>query len=228
MMRKVRKTIKLVLILTGCLLALLTSACNKSYQVIPVDPQTGYFSNKKPDPAEILKNQPLSGIDEYKIIYLRGLNACDNHFCLNYVRSMIANVNQFETIFTKTELEQFIIKNGLSNSITNISDLVGLNQLSQKIGKFLVVDASIEYIEQFALHQFELKVSNPIDGEMYFNTYQAEKNWAGLDEPVFYPVFNAFIDWIKISKQAAPSKAAAHKIGFPGSKPSDFPTHKVQ
>jgi hypothetical protein len=196
---------------------LLAIGCNKTYQVIPVDTETGYFSNKKPEPAEILKSQPLAGIDAYKIIYLRGLNACDNHFCLNYVRSMIANVNQFETLFTKTELEQFIIKNGLSNSITNISDLVGLNQLSQKIGKFLVVDASIEYIEQFALHQFELKVSNPVDGEMYFNTYRAEKNWAGLDEPVFYPVFNAFIDWIKISKQATPSKTADLVIGLPAS-----------
>lgn len=214
-MKRVRKTIKLGLILPGCLLALLAIACNKSYQVISVDPQTGYFSNKKPDPAEILKNRPLSSIDEYKIIYLRGLNACDNHFCLNYVRGMIANVNQFETIFTKAELEQFIIKNGLSGSVTNISDLVGLNQLSQKIGKFLVVDAGIEYIEQFALHQFELKVSSPVDGEMYFNAYRAEKNWAGLDEPVFYPVFNAFIDWIKISKQTAPSKTAAHTNRFP-------------
>lgn len=189
-------------VLVSLLVALLTSSCGQSYQVIKPNPTTGYFSELKVNKREILISRPLKDVKEYNLVYLRGKEGCLAGPCYNFTKSMLLNLGVFEQVIGTNELEQVIIKGGPSHSVSNITDLVGLNQLSAQIGKFLVVDASMSQVPGYSgLFQFEVEIKNPTDGETYFHAYRAGRNYTGLDNPILYPVFNAIIDWLKDSSR---------------------------
>jgi hypothetical protein len=109
-----------------------------------------------------------------------------------YYRS-ISNSNVFERVFSEAELEQYILQNGIDN-VTDTSSLISLRNLSRSVGPFLVIRPYFEWQGGYD-YRASLEV---IDAETSQTLYRAEKrafNFSGLDGPLFYPLFNAFLDW---------------------------------
>jgi len=110
-----------------------------------------------------------------------------------FVTSFV-NMNMFEEVLDKEGLEKLVIEKGLTDRVTNVSDKIGLHHLQSHMGVFLVVEPYSIW-EGGYNYSAELKAFDPETGETVFHVTNEAINWAGLDKPLFYPLFNAFIDW---------------------------------
>lgn len=112
----------------------------------------------------------------------------------------------FSKTATKGDLETLVIEWKLADKVGNISDLIGLNQLQKQIGPFLVVEPHVEWRGGYNFYA-NLKAIDPETGETVLHIEQTAFNWSGLDDPLFFPLFNAFLQWTKGEKIAtAPKK----------------------
>jgi len=91
-------------------------------------------------------------------------------------------------------MEALVIGRGISEKVQNISDLIGLKNLSSEIGPFLVVEPHAEHKIGYNF-EASLKVVDAQTGETVLQLRNKAFNWDGLDKPLFYPLFNSFLDW---------------------------------
>lgn len=123
-------------------------------------------------------------------------------FFLNSVK----NMGVFTTVSTKADLEKMIIERKLTDKVSNVSDMIGLNNLQKQIGPFIVVEPNAEWRGGYDFVA-SIKVSDPESGETVLQVEQKAFNWAGLDKPLFYPLLNAFSEWTQ-GKTITTSSAA--------------------
>ncbi len=100
---------------------------------------------------------------------------------------------------TKDEMEQYVVRNNLAEKVANISDNIGLFRLQKEIGNFLICEANAEQIGRYGF-KFYFKIIDPANSDVLLEIDHYGVNWAGLDRPLFNPVFNYYIDWLKKNK----------------------------
>ena len=152
------------------------------------------------EPEEILVEKDID-INEYsQFLFVKAINSegifLNKDIYNNYILKTLINIGEFKNFYTQNDLEKFVIQNGLTEKITNISDNIGLFNLSKNIGKFLICECNFEYLLRFNF-RFDFKIINPMNSEILFHIRHNAINWGGLDRPLFNPVFNKYIDWIK-------------------------------
>ena len=84
-----------------------------------------------------------------------------------FIQSFV-NMDVFELVLDKEGIENLVIEKGLVDKVTSVSD-----------------------------NRAELKAYDPETGKLLLHLTNAAFNWAGLDKPLFYPLFNAFLDWTR-------------------------------
>ena len=112
-----------------------------------------------------------------------------------FIQSFV-NMDVFELVLDKEGIENLVIEKGLVDKVTSVSDKIGLYHLQKEIGIFLVVEPYAEYVGGYD-YRAELKAYDPETGKLLLHLTNAAFNWAGLDKPLFYPLFNAFLDWTR-------------------------------
>ena len=112
-----------------------------------------------------------------------------------FLKESMQNIRFFGRVADQQELEAYVVQHGLSGRSPNITDLVGLHSLQEVVGNFLVAEMTVEFKGGYRF-EAELKVIDLGRGETVFEASSKATNWDGLDEPLFYPLLNALVDWL--------------------------------
>jgi hypothetical protein len=106
------------------------------------------------------------------------------------------NMKVFDQVMNKADMENLVIEKKLTDKISSVSDKIGLHSLGKEIGAFLVVEP---YVEWKGGYDFiaNLKAYDSENGKDVLVLENKAFNWAGLDKPLFYPLFNAFLEWVR-------------------------------
>ena len=91
--------------------------------------------------------------------------------------------------------EKKLMDNDKVPNVSEMIDMVGLHDLQKKIGDFLVVEPYVEYKGGY-LNEAEIKVIDPETGEIVLLLHKKAFNWSGVDQSLFFLLFNSFPEWI--------------------------------
>jgi hypothetical protein len=168
------------------------AGCSSTLKPASPDPKTGHFPTISGiSPGGVQKAEKFD--PKYlQMLYVKTDSKSDrlNTFYLQ----TFTNMGRFQKVVGKDELEGLVIQRGLADKVQNISDMIGLKNLSNVIGPFLVVEPTAEYKGGYN-YGAALKTTDAETGIVVLLVKNSAINWAGLDEPLFYPLFNVFLDW---------------------------------
>jgi hypothetical protein len=179
---------------------LLLSACSSTMKAVKPD-ATGAFPTKDQlKPAEVIVNERFDLSPYRRLVYVQVGEKSEVYE--TFIVDSIRNMDYFEKVLTKTGFEQELISSGKSDSVSNISDLIGLRGASKAYGPFLVVSTDVEWLGGYDFTA-SIKAIDPMTGRTLYHAKRKAFNWAGLDKPLFYPLFNGFLGWVNANKTAA-------------------------
>ncbi|MCF8207481.1 MAG: hypothetical protein K9J82_20525 [Methylotenera sp.] len=185
--------------------ATLLSGCSSTLKSRDIDAATGRFPTDTLLATDGVKTEKPFQAKYRELAYIK----TDGNKNAEYNSFLTANFSKtkaFTKIVKKDELESLIIERKLTDKVSNISDLIGLNQLQKQIGPFLIIEPYVEWKGGYNFFG-SIKAIDPETGETVFLVEQTAFNWAGLDDPLFFPLFNAFLEWTKGEKiRTAPKK----------------------
>jgi hypothetical protein len=174
--------------------ALLLSACATNAPK-PMDPSTGLFPTMSVlDTGAVKVSKPFDPKFRH-LVYVKVPDGKPKEFSEFYVAEL-RNMNLFDQVASKSDLEAIVIQRNLADRVTNVSDMVGLHRLAEQIGPFLVVEPSFEFKGGYS-YTGRLLVVDPATGETQLSLQQNAFNWAGLDSPLIYPLLNGFVQWAR-------------------------------
>jgi hypothetical protein len=172
--------------------ALALASCSSTFKPGTLDTQTGHFSTDSHlAPNAVEKEEKFD--DKYlPLLYVKTDVKSDrlNSFYIDSFK----NMHRFQQVLGKDDMEALVINRGLSSKVQNVSDLIGLKNLSGEIGPFLVVEPLAEQKSRYGFDA-SLKAIDAESGQTVLELRNSAFNWSGLDKPLFYPLFNAFLDW---------------------------------
>jgi hypothetical protein len=184
---------------------LLLSGCSSTMKAVKPD-ATGAFPTKDQlKPAEVIVNEPIDLSPYRHLVYVQVGEKSEVYE--TFIVDSIRNMDYFEKVLTKTGFEQELIASGKSDNVSNISDLIGLRGASKAYGPFLVVSTDVEWLGGYDFTA-SIKAIDPVTGRTLYHAKRKAFNWAGLDKPLFYPLFNGFLGWVNANKGAAAATAA--------------------
>ena len=179
---------------------LLLSACSSTMKAVKPD-ATGAFPTKDQlKPAEVIVNERFDLSPYRRLVYVQVGEKSEVYE--TFIVDSIRNMDYFEKVLTKTGFEQELISSGKSDNVSNISDLIGLRGASKAYGPFLVVSTDVEWLGGYDFTA-SIKAIDPMTGRTLYHAKRKAFNWAGLDKPLFYPLFNGFLGWVNANKTAA-------------------------
>lgn len=184
---------KLLKIGTLLLVSLSMTACVTQFAVTNPDEKTGYYATGKDQyqKATTVISEKVDLTVFKSLAYVQG-----SDFFVKQTR----NIGYFDEVLDKKGLESKIIEKGLQDKVTDVSSLLGLNNLYRHYQPFLYVSTNIETKGDKEFVQLIAK--DPSNGKTLF-TSEAEMDfvWSGVsDQNTFYPLFNSFIDWLKYNQ----------------------------
>lgn len=175
------------------MLALAVSGCSTTLKPRTLDPTTGQFATDTKLSADSVKTQKPF-VEKYKVLaYVKTDDSKAKEYNAFFVES-ISNMGTFNKVVTKQDLEALVLQRKLTDKVSNISDLIGLNQLAKQIGSFLVVEPYVEWKGGYNFFA-HLRAIDAESGETVLLLEQNAFNWAGLDDPLFFPLMNGFLQW---------------------------------
>lgn len=169
-------TIMLMAFLVGC----------TTLKVVEPDPQTGLFPASKS--ATVTKNVAID-IDSKRSLIL----VPNGDFTIN----MVKNIGYFDEVIDFVALEKIIIREKLTDVVPSVDDRIGLNKAATAYRPFLWLrwDSRQDGSKRYS----QLVLTDPITLEDYFLAETLlDHVWAGVnDQNNFYPMFNAFVNYLK-------------------------------
>jgi hypothetical protein len=168
------------------------AACSSTLKPSTPNPSTGYFATEsKISKGGVVTEAPFDS-KYLGILYVKTDVKSDklNDF---YVTTF-KNMAKFGKVYDRSNLETLVIQQGLADKVPNISDLIGLKHLSDVIGPVLVVEPQAQFEGGYRFSA-SLRAVDAQTGQEVLLLKNRAFNWAGLDQPLFYPLFNGFLDW---------------------------------
>lgn len=185
------KRFALLLVLAATFL----SGCSTTLKTRDIDAATGRFpTSTLLDNGGVKVEKPFQA--KYKTLAYIKTDGNKNAQYNDFLMANFTKINAFTKVVKKDELESLVIERKLTEKVSNISDLIGLNQLQKQIGPFLIVEPYVEWKGGYNFYS-SIKAIDPESGETVLHIEQNAFNWAGLDDPLFFPLFNAFLQWTK-------------------------------
>jgi len=187
------------------LLILLLISCTSYLKPGVLDPTTSYFPTKSKIPSNgVLVEEPFQ--KRYKkllFVYTTPTTSSDVNIDVLITQSF-KNMEVFDKVVTKYEMEQLIYDNNLQNEVITMTDRLELHNLYKQIGDFLMVriDAELYKMNSSGHYFIDFQVSDPKDGKLVL---QIRNSFADLiirsvDHGLLYPMYNAFLEWTRGEK----------------------------
>jgi hypothetical protein len=171
------------------------TGCAAPFKPANINPQTGLFStNVEVDKKHIKILSPLTGVQESNYVFLRTYASYGgNDRFYEFMKDALIKIG-FRTVYSERELSQMIIKSGLSVYVTNISDLISLNNLAKITGPYLIVEANVFRVTD-TVFRFDLQIIEPLSGDTYLEISRIRNNWFDMDTEINYPILNIIKQW---------------------------------
>jgi len=177
-------------LLFGCLLA----GCNTTLHIEKPDATSGLYATQTVlKPADVRVEEKFDPAYT-RMVYLKIDAEIPNPQFVDFFVAALKDMHVFKKVATKDDLEALVIQRNLGSKVPSVSDLVGLNNLSKEIGPFLIVEPNAAFKGGY---NFEgtLKAIDAGTGKTVLWIQMTAFNMAGLDEPLFHPMLNGFINW---------------------------------
>lgn len=166
-------------------------SCATSLKVTNLN-DSGYFNTKRfVDKVLFASDVDISNYK--KLLYVKSelhRNNYDDFLVGSFYRMGI-----FENVVGKKELERMIVEKGFEDKVKDVSSFIQLRQFQKLYGNFLILDLDDVRKSPGLYYKAHLKVYDPSNGEILLHIFKEGVNWSGIDQPIFYPLFNGFLDW---------------------------------
>lgn len=178
------------------LVAGLLAGCNATFETQTPNAATGLFAS-----TSALKPENVKVVEKFdpayeQMLYLKVNAETPNPRFVNFFESAFKSMHTFKKVVTKDDLQRIVIERNLGSKVPSVSDLVGLNNLSKEIGPFLIVEPNAVFKGGY-MFEGTLKVTDASTGKVVLSIDKTAFNMAGLDDPLFNPMLNGFIDWTR-------------------------------
>ncbi|SIT48864.1 conserved exported hypothetical protein [Paraburkholderia piptadeniae] len=178
------------------LFAGLLAGCNTTLHVEKPDPTSGlYATHTVLKPADVRVAEKFDPAYS-QMVYLKINAETPNPRFVDFFAAALKEMHTFKKVVTKDDLQAIVIERNLGSKVPSVSDLVGLNNLSKEIGPFLIVEPNAIFKGGY---NFEgtLKAIDASTGKTVLLIDMTAFNMAGLDDPLFHPMLNGFINWTR-------------------------------
>lgn len=194
--------------ITLSLLAILLAGCSSSGQVRQLNSSGVFPAGAQVAQREVKVAKPFSA--KYKQMAYLMVNEEVENPNTKFMIKLIKNSGVFQKTVDIPEMERLIVERNLQGLVSGATDLISLNKLQQQIGPFVIVEPVVDWAGGYN-HTAIIKIVDPATGETVLHLEKTAFNWDGLDDPLTYPVMNAFLQWsrgeqISVSTQAAPKQ----------------------
>ena len=181
------RTVVLLLALAG---SLLISACGTKLKVAELDSTTGYLTYKgKVAKATVLtgKKGSLARYNSTVFVMQRG----------EYAANQMKATKLFKTVLNIEDMQKVVVQNNLQEKVATVTEPIALSRLAKSWKPFLWVD--FDKVTKENKPYLRMLAYNPENYETLFSAdVYVDYVWEGTnDQNVSYPLFNAFIDWVK-------------------------------
>lgn len=175
-----------------CILVALSSlwllACS-SQRVVELD-SSGHYPGR--NTATVLLSKPFD-MDSRKDLVVVPAN--------DFLKGELANIHYFTEIITPDELQKAVVKNGLSDRVPSIADLIGISNAAKYYKPFLWFHTKVHGANRDMYTQFILTDPVTLDDLFIVETH-LDFIWTGVnDQNNWYPMFNALIEYIKANSR---------------------------
>jgi len=163
------------------------TACGASvFKIVEMDSKTGCFPSDKK--ATVVKKATID-IDYRKSLILV--------FNPTFGKGMVENIGYFEKVISSDDLEKIIVTENLSDKVPSVEGRIGMNNAAKHYMNFLWLRYNLrrDGAKQYA--QFILTDALTLEDFFITETY-LDRVWSGInDQNNWYPMFNAFVDYIR-------------------------------
>jgi hypothetical protein len=161
---------------------------------VNIDQATGQFpASADVDKKYIKIYRPFSGVQNVNFVYLRAYSPYGEDRFYEFMKDALLKIG-FKVTYSEKELSQRIIAIGLSNYVTNISDLISLNNLAKVTGPFLVVECNTFRLSD-VVYRFDLRLIDPLSGDTHLEISRIRTAWLDVDKEINYPILNVIKQW---------------------------------
>jgi len=179
------------------LIVLFLVSCSSYYKPPVLDSESKSFSTTSKIPSNgVLMEEPFQ--KRYKNIVFVYNTTGDFNFD-KYITNSFKNMNIFDAVFTQYEMEQLIFNKNLQDEITSITRVSELQELYNHIGDTLVMRINKLKVREHA-YQVSFEVFDAKNGKLVLHIRNYAYLWTGIDEPLYYPMFNAILEWARGDK----------------------------
>ena len=175
--------------------AVVLASCSTTLQVDePVAETQRFDTGTVVDPESIIVAETIDLSDRLNFLIVRtdGDNVAEY---TSFFKESIIALGQFQNVYLTEDFELKIIQDGNAETIGEVSGPIGMTRASEVYGPFMTATFSTAF-EGGYTYSATLIVRDAIDGRTLFQVEHSAFNWWGLDQPLFYPVMNAFADWV--------------------------------
>lgn len=200
--------------ITFAFAATLLGGCSSSGQIRQLNNSGIFPASAQMAPSEVKVAKAFDG--KYKQMAYLLVNTETESRDTKFLVRLVKDSGVFQKTIEIPDMERLIIERQLQGQVSGTTDLISLSKVQQKIGPFLIVEPVVEWSGGYN-HTATIKAIDPASGETVLHLEKTAFNWSGLDDPLTYPVMNAFLQWsrgeqISVSTQApAPAPAPAPK-----------------
>ncbi len=187
-----KKTIYIAIVLTSALL--LSNGCSTVGKPSEIDPATGKIKSQSVY-GEIKAKTVVSEripVQKYRPLILT-LGA-------KFFKEQTIKLGYFDTVVNRQDMEQLLIKEGKSDIVTDVTNLLSWKKIADNYKPFFVLKPDIR--EEGRTSYAQLKVIQAdTAAEVFVAEIKMDFMWKGVnDDTVFYPLYNEFIDWLNANK----------------------------
>ncbi|PSV27365.1 hypothetical protein C9J44_15970 [Photobacterium sp. GB-27] len=172
----------------------LLSGCSTTLKPTTVGSTTGEFkTNHKISYGGVKLNEDYK--EEYsKLVFIKTDEKSKkyNEFFLKSVE----NTKKFEKVVDVKGMEMIVFEKDLTDKVSSVSDLIGLHNLQKHIGNFLIIEPYVEWKGGYN-YVASIKAIDAKSAKEVLHLENSAFNWDGLDQPLFFPLFNGLIQWVE-------------------------------
>lgn len=169
-------------------------------QVTTLNPKTGRFPTRQ---EATVVTSVRTDLDKFKSLLLMP----DNEF----VRGQVHNIRYFEQTMTVEQLEDAIIKNGLTDQVSSTLDNAGIHQAYHAYKPFLWLQFKTREEGGKVFAQFVLIKPDDLQ-ELFLVERELDYQVAGVDDQnTWYPLFNALVGYIDANSKTWSAKQTVQK-----------------
>jgi hypothetical protein len=188
--------------------SLMVSACSSTLKATELNTDGRFATGSQVYADGITVKKPYEATRYKKLVVM--LPFTENKTINDFYFQSLVNSKKFDQVLDSAGVEKMVISQKIEN-VTDASSVLSLNKMAQTTGPFLIIKPYAEYKGGYNF----IASIEAIDAESAEVVFRAEKkafNWAGLDKPLFYPIFNALLDWIDgVPPRTAPVSSTTAK-----------------